>query len=450
MVSRKFPYDRRGKYEAGDENGDNTEGQDDVDGPHCRQPKPYIIDTNSPLILVDGIDGSGSTLDKDINEDNLKRSCRNNSSFEYSSSEKYPFPFRCIDLLAAVLSIVFFLFDVISDVVLAEEYYRFQRWIPFVFTISFIIIPHLVLNAINISWYCNDYSKEEKSEKHTKKLVWFLRGFFSLPFMLGPVVRNVEYMHYGFKSKSRSLSESERRYFYKMVLCENADAAMLRMIEAFLESAPQLVLQIYIIMTEANTDGLMMQIVRPAAMIGSGIGVSWSLVSYQKALRLSYNRKERKLSLLGVIFYYIWKSCEVAPRIILLSLSAAQFGYHMLVATCIHWILMSLWVGRQNQEMYDKMRDKIVHYIVIGYVLIFCFQNVQKGKTRYRTMFYYFVTFVENVIMLTLWTYFTHHKREWVYLAVIVSVPSCMVIQIIVQILYYKCVHPEHTNIWFC
>lgn len=70
--------------------------------------------------------------------------------------------------------------------------------------------------------------------------------------------RNVEYIHYGFKSKSRSLSESERRYFYKMVLCENADAAMLRMIEAFLESAPQLVLQIYIIMTEANNDGPLM------------------------------------------------------------------------------------------------------------------------------------------------------------------------------------------------
>ncbi|VDI44381.1 Hypothetical predicted protein [Mytilus galloprovincialis] len=449
MISRKFPYDRRVKYEVGDKNGDNAEGQDDVDGPHCRQPKPNIIDTNSPL-TVDGIDGSGPTIDKNINEDNSKSCCRNDCTLEYSSSEKYPFQFRVIDLLAAVLSIVFFLFDVISDVVLAEEYNRFQRRIPFVFTISFILFPHVVLNAINISWYCNDYSEEKKSEKPTKTLVWFIRVLFSIPFMLGPVVRNVEYIHYGFKSKSRSLSESERRYYYKMVLCENADAAMLRMIEAFLESAPQLVLQIYIIMTEANNDGPLMEIVRPAAMIGSGIGVSWSLVSYQKALRLSYNRKERKLSLLAVIFYYVWKSCEVAPRIILLSLSAAQFGYHMLVATGIHWVLMSIWVGRQNQEMYDKMRDKIVHYIVIGYVLIFCFQNVQKGKTRYRVMFYYFVTFVENIIMLILWAYFIHDKRECIYLVVIVSVPSCMVIQIIVQLLYYKCSHPEHKNIWLC
>ncbi|XP_063410243.1 XK-related protein 6-like [Mytilus trossulus] len=449
MVSIKFPYDRRVKYEVGNESGDHTEGQDDVDGPHCRQSKPNIIDTNSPLI-VDGIDGSDPTIDNNINEVNPKSCCRNDCTPDYSSSEKYPFPFRGIDLLASVLSIVFFLFDVISDVVLAEEYYRFQRWIPFVFTISLIILPHLVLNAINISWYYNDYIKEKNSQRPTKKLVWILRILFSLPFLLGPVVRNVEYIHYGFKSKSGSLTESKRRYFYKMVLCENADAAMLRMIEAFLESAPQLVLQIYIIMTEVNNDGPMMQIVRPASMIGSGIGVSWSLVSYQKALRLSYNRKERKLSLLAVIFYYIWKSCEVAPRIILLSLSAAQFGYHMLVATGIHWILMSLWVGRQNQEMYDKMRDKIVHYIVIGYVLIFCFQNVQKGKTRYRAMFYYFVTFVENIIMLILWAYFTHHRREWVYLAVIVTVPTCMLVQIIVQILYYKCVHPEHTHIWLC
>lgn len=188
MISRKFPYDRRVKYEVGDKNGDNAEGQDDVDGPHCRQPKPNIIDTNSPLI-VDGIDGSGPTIDKNINEDNSKSCCRNDCTLEYSSSEKYPFQFRVIDLLAAVLSIVFFLFDVISDVVLAEEYYRFQRRIPFVFTISFILFPHVVLNAINISWYCNDYSEEKKSEKPTKTLVWFIRVLFSIPFMLGPVVR---------------------------------------------------------------------------------------------------------------------------------------------------------------------------------------------------------------------------------------------------------------------
>ncbi|XP_052074628.1 XK-related protein 6-like [Mytilus californianus] len=444
MVSRKFPYDRRVKYEVSDEKEDNAEGQEDeVDGTHYRQPKPEVID--SPLIVGE-IDEKDSTLDTDTNKDTLKSCCWNNCAVSYSSSEKYPFPFRGIDLLAAVLSTVFFLFDVISDVILAEEYYRFQRWIPFVFTISLILFPHLVLNAINTSWYYNDYIEEKKNEKPTKKLVWFLRIVLSLPFMLGPVVRNVEYIHYGFKSKSGSLSESKRRYFYKMVLCENADAAMLRMIEAFLESAPQLVLQIYIIMTETNNDGPMMQIVRPAAMFGSWIGVSWSLVSYQKALRLSYNKKAKRLSFLGVIFYYIWRACEVAPRILVLSLFAAQFGYHMLVATGIHWILMSLWVGCQKQEMYEKMRDKVVHYIVIGYVLIFCFQNVQKGKTRYRAMFYYFITFAENIIIL--WAYFTHHKKNWVYLAVIGSIPSFMVIQIIVQLLYYKCIHPEHTKIW--
>lgn len=42
------------------------------------------------------------------------------------------------------------------------------------------------------------------------------------------------------------------------MLHEDTDAGMMRMLEAFLESAPQLVLQMYIILTETPDDGLLM------------------------------------------------------------------------------------------------------------------------------------------------------------------------------------------------
>ncbi|CAC5386228.1 unnamed protein product [Mytilus coruscus] len=506
MRNKKFPYTRRVKY---DEDGifdevdgrdlkhisdgkmvtsNQTEeeyhaegGHDEVDACHVNENHNFkmapsrhagdeFLDINRSHDN-DEIDGRYSIVDNDTNVDTdvttkesvsvfdkatsvvLTCCCGNNcwKTNDYFNDEDYPFLFRGIDLVATVLSTVFFLYDVISDVILAEEYYRLQRWISFGFTASFIFFPHLIMNAINISWYYFDYMEEKKKGKTTQGSKWFLRVVFSLPFMLGPIVRNVEYIYYGCKSRSTSLSDGRRRYFYKNVLYEDADAAMLRMFEAFLESAPQLVLQIYIIMTEPYNDNLLMQIVRTAAMFGSWIGVSWSLVSYHKALRASHDIKEQGLSSCGVIFYYIWRACEVAPRTIVLALFAAQFGFQMLVAIGIHWVAMSVWLGCQKHEMMNNTtRDKVIFNIVIGYVLIFFFQNVQEGQTRYRALFYYFVTFSENFIMLILWAYFTQHKSEWFYLAAIGTVTSFMVIQIIVQLLYYKFIHPSHKEIALC
>lgn len=55
------------------------------------------------------------------------------------------------------------------------------------------------------------------------------------------------------KAERRQDSASQRK-FYRMMLKEDADAALLRVFECFLESAPQLVLQMTIIMIQtANT-----------------------------------------------------------------------------------------------------------------------------------------------------------------------------------------------------
>ncbi|XP_076082157.1 XK-related protein 6-like isoform X2 [Mytilus galloprovincialis] len=500
MGTKKFPYTRRVKYDE-DETFDEVDGkimvkelkfthdgkavtskeeyqtesgQDEVYARHINKKQNFKM---APSRLAedefldinithnnDELDGRYSILDDDTNADTKKNvsgfdkatsvaltcCCGNNcwKTNVYFNTEEYPFLFRGIDLIATVLSTVFYLYDVVSDVILAEEYYRLQRWISFGFTASLIFFPHLIMNMINISWYYRDYMAEKNNGNTTKGWKWFVRVVLSLPFMLGPIVRNVEYIYYGCKSRSASLSDGRRNYFYKNVLYEDVDAAMLRMFEAFLESAPQLVLQIYIILTETQNDNLLMQIVRVAAMFGSWVGVSWTLVSYHKALRASHNIKEQGLSFCGVIFYYIWRACEVAPRTIVLALFAAQFRIQMLIAIGIHWITMTIWLGCQKQEMMNKnSRDKWIFNIVFGYVLIFCFQNVQEGQTRYRAMFYYFVTFSENIIMLILWAYFTQHKSEWFYLAAIGTVTSLMVIQIIIQLLYYRLIHPSHKEI---
>ena len=69
------------------------------------------------------------------------------------------------------------------------------------------------------------------------------------------IYRQIEYIYHGWKSRSANVSEEKRYKHYKQMLYEDADAGMLKMFEAFLEAAPQLVLQMFIILTETSDDG---------------------------------------------------------------------------------------------------------------------------------------------------------------------------------------------------
>ena len=68
--------------------------------------------------------------------------------------------------------------------------------------------------------------------------------------------RTIEYIYHGWKSRAIN-SEAHRKDHYEEVLRHRADLKMLGIFEAFMESAPQLVLQMYIILTEELHEGIL-------------------------------------------------------------------------------------------------------------------------------------------------------------------------------------------------
>ena len=67
-------------------------------------------------------------------------------------------------------------------------------------------------------------------------------------------LRYTDSWHHGWKCRQAEKKkdfENQKRY-YKLMLKEDADAALLRVFECFLEAAPQLVLQFTIIMRETK------------------------------------------------------------------------------------------------------------------------------------------------------------------------------------------------------
>lgn len=156
--------------------------------------------------------------------------------------------FTRLDEICLIFSITTFLLDIITDLTVATNHYLNQDYWYFSFTIAFIAFPACVMTCINLRWYIVD-SNEPNSPKATKKQ-WCIRVLI-LSLQLGPVMRYYDSIKFGrdfrnFKKRHGTKSKMARKYFQYMIY-EDADATMLRLFECFLEAAPQLILQVYIL-----------------------------------------------------------------------------------------------------------------------------------------------------------------------------------------------------------
>ncbi len=110
-------------------------------------------------------------------------------------------------------------------------------------TLAFVLLPTLVMTGISMRWYVLD--SREKGSPSISKCQWIIRFIFLL-LQLGPILRHFDSLMYGLKFRQHRDKEAQKRYF-KYMIYEDTDAAMLRLFECFMEATPQLVLQIYIL-----------------------------------------------------------------------------------------------------------------------------------------------------------------------------------------------------------
>lgn len=85
------------------------------------------------------------------------------------------------------------------------------------------------------------------------------------------------------------------------MLKEDSDISLLRLIECFLESAPQLALQLTIVLRN-NGDWKTLQIV---SIISSFLGIVWSIAGYHRAIRFAQSDKSN-ITWCGTSIQFIW------------------------------------------------------------------------------------------------------------------------------------------------
>ena len=167
---------------------------------------------------------------------------------------------------------------------------------------------------------------------------------------------------------------------------EARDLCMLRMIHGFIQSAPLLLLQVYMICSQnyANQSIINLSVI---SAILSLINVCWALASFTKYARKKYMHKF-VLTWLGILSQFLWRLGTVSSRVAALVMYAVYYNYWMLVVLSLHWVTMFLWLIKPGNLFRDELNlSRVKKFsLAVGVAWIYCFcyinfEEVSLGRT---------------------------------------------------------------------
>uniref|UniRef100_A0A8C9NMA2 XK-related protein n=1 Tax=Serinus canaria TaxID=9135 RepID=A0A8C9NMA2_SERCA len=242
--------------------------------------------------------------------------------------------------------------------------------------------------------------------------------------------------------QSRWQAEHRRRHFYWRMMFESADISMLRLLEAFLKSAPQLVLQLSIMVPAFC--GLSWPLPAGLSASASLVSLAWMIASYQKVLRDSREDK-MPMSYKGAVVQILWHLFTIAARAIAFALFASVFQLYFGIFIVTHWCIMTFWIIQGETDFCMSKWEEIIYNMVVGIIYIFCWFNVKEGRSRYRMCIYYIITLSENAALTILWFLYYDRKAtsDFNALILVCVVSSSFALGIFFMFIYYCLLHPN-------
>lgn len=255
---------------------------------------------------------------------------------------------------------------------------------------------------------------------------------------------------------------------------EVRDLCMLRLVHAFCEAAPMLLLQLYILVSIQKEEANLLKPVIPLQSLGSGhvapvivqqpsdsqqhqlqtfkdlnivsctlslFSVCWALASFSKNVRIQ-NVHRLVLTWLGVIFQFLWRLGTVISRVASLTVYASVYKQWVILVIALHWISMFLWlISPKNVfhgERITRLR-KITLAGLIAFVYVFAYINLQEVNHRQKMFIFYFVMFLENSLLVFLWLIGIWIDKPENWYMTPIWIFSSFLAGLLFMFLYYRC-----------
>lgn len=355
-------------------------------------------------------------------------------------------PVECFSVLLTFVSMCTYTLDITSSAVVCFWLYQTGHWWWYMMVVP-LVASLLVINIFSMRWYIHDAQEEKEHLPAVSVSHWVFRVVFHVC-LIGPVIRYLELFLYGIHTMDRN--DKDRAKYRMMFLQEDRDISLLVMVGSFMKSAPQLVLQMYIL-TQSSVP-LNLETVRAQAvnLVSALVELSLSQSAYHRALRRSSPSKHN-MTKLGAFVQFLSHCCVIGSRVLALAAFASQFRHWIFVFCAIHWTIMTSWLIMQRTTFcasslgHPRLFEELVFNVIIAGIYLFCFINVKDEPTRWKYTIYYFIIWIENVVLSTLW-FLKVDPGVWYRIPLLTCVIASLAAGLMFLILYYQFLHPN--KIW--
>ncbi|CAB1412474.1 unnamed protein product [Pleuronectes platessa] len=351
---------------------------------------------------------------------------------ERSAFSKYSW----IDFVFSVIGVCTFLVDWASDVWVATEFYCRGDLLWFSVLIGLMVLSSVVVQMFSWFWFKYDRELPGFSGRPGAGTVMFVDRVKLCCLLhvlqLGFLCRHISAIRQGFRVWWRKEEGSE----YAVYLTH--DLSMLRLIETFCESAPQLTLMIYVMLSTNKA-----RTVQFVSIAASTTSIAWMVVDYHRSLR-SFLPDKAKQGWGSSLIYFLWNLLLIAPRVAALALFASVLPGYIGVHFLILWLVFVLWVWRQRTYFMDSVAGEWLYRATVGLIWYFSWFNVADGRTRGRSLVYHsFITTDAGILLVTWWCYRDPVQTESYALPLIITLPFIYLLGLLFKTLYYCCFHPK-------
>ncbi|NWR72099.1 XKR9 protein, partial [Centropus unirufus] len=330
---------------------------------------------------------------------------------------------------------IIYVVDIGVDFWVASKYLCQGQYCWAILILCFRGLSSLITQIFSYEWFKNDWEGTD-----TGKLKWI---FLVHLFQCGIFIRYWFALKYGcqaaFKqNNSEDASEAEPpNFIQRQAVHVVTDINMLRVFKTFLETTPQLLVQMYLLMEHGKFN-----FCQYAAIVMSFCGISISTVDYQISLRKSLPDKD-EFRLLPKLVYLFYKLLTITSWILSISLITLLSVRSSVSLLIFLWICGFTWTLKQHTTFCKSKKMEYLYRMVVGIILIFTFFNIKGRKTKVCLSIYYAAHTVVTLGILFVYLFWKPSIIKEIYFTTVSILTSLsLVLGIIFLVVYYRHFHP--------
>ncbi|CAK6972339.1 XK-related protein 9 [Scomber scombrus] len=337
--------------------------------------------------------------------------------------------------ILTISGVLLYMVDIFMDAAVALKYYQEKNYVWSGLTTVFILVGLVVTQIFSYAWYREDVNNVMINPEGRTKISGMSKGVLTVLhlFGMGIFTRYYHLLKKGFEVVWTSGTDDHHKLF-----CHATDLSMLKMFEAFLESVPQLLLQLYIVLGHNESS-----VIQYLCMAFSFLNAAWALVDYRRCLRRSIPRFREMPSGLPTAVYLLYKLCTITSRILSYSL-LLMLSIYSTIALTILWLLATIWTHTLQTDFCSTKKLEFLYRGVVGVILMFTFFNVKGQDTKVAMIVYYFFYTLMNILALSLLVFLKPGLQKATFFMTVSGVISWgSVLGLVSLVLYYLYLHPR-------